>query len=137
MTRYCEFRSIILRINCNISSTEADHLNAPHYPSAIEHMEEPDDEYQEDSAAPSHELRAYKALLSTASAIHRKEYDSICLRVTNALGRFKIAKQITPELREEIRVLKIGVDAQCISVAGDWLSLSSLLVVIISSELYL
>jgi pyruvate/oxaloacetate carboxyltransferase len=85
-------------------------------------MEEPNDDYQEDSAPPSHELKAYKALLSTASAIHRKEYDSICLRVTNALNKIKIAKKITPELREEIRVLKIGVDAQCISVAGEVLS---------------
>jgi hypothetical protein len=127
MTRYYKFRSLVIKISHKLSSAEIGHFKAPRFFPATEHMEEPDDEYQEDSAPPSHELRAYKALLSTASAIHRKEYDSICLRVTNALGRFKIAKQITPELREEIRVLKIGVDAQCISVAGDSLPFSSLL----------
>lgn len=96
-------------------------------------MEEPDDDYQEDSEPPSNELKAYKALLSTASAIHRKEYDSICLRVTNALSKIKIAKQITPELREEIRMLKIGVDAQYISVAGDSLPFSPLPATFIAS----
>ena len=66
------------------------------------------------------EGRAYKALFATAIAIHRKEYDTISKQVKDTLDRIKKVKRITPALREEIRVLKISVDAQIISVAGEF-----------------
>lgn len=76
------------------------------------------EDYQDDTPPLTHELKAYRALLSTASAIHRREFHHISLKVSKAMVKIKEAARITPELREEIRLLKIGVDAQCISVAG-------------------
>ena len=64
------------------------------------------------------EIRAYKALFSTITAIHQQEYLSVCAKVERALSKFQSMKTITVELQEAIRVLKNTVSSQGIKVAA-------------------
>lgn len=72
----------------------------------------------DDTPPLTQELKAYRALLSTASAIHRNDFESISTKVALALEKIKEVPKITSELREEVRLLKIGVDSQNIRAAG-------------------
>ena len=88
-----------------------------HYPSS-ETTDRVAGDYIDDTPPLTHELKAYRALLSTACAIHRSDFECISAKVAKALEKIKEVPKITSELREEVRLLKIGVDSQIIRAAG-------------------
>ena len=63
-------------------------------------------------AKPTLEMRGYKAMFATISAIHQQEYKNLCIRVDLALTNLKLLQNITAEMQETLRVLKNNVLSQ-------------------------
>jgi hypothetical protein len=77
-----------------------------------------DDDTNGMGAISSPEIRAYKAMFATITAIQTQEFESIQSKVDTVLNKMKRYKSIPVELQEHIRMLKNALSSQTVKTSA-------------------